>query len=291
MLSEHDVPISPSTYYAHRARPVSGADWDDAHGANAVLDAYRANRSVYGTLKLWAEMGRRGHDMGRDKVTRLMAIVGIEGIRRGEHRTVTTLADPKAPRHPDLVKRAWDLPTRPDQLWVADFTYVWTLVGFCYVSFVTDVYSRLILGWRVSMSKTTPLVASALQQALFARRRHNSRFTSMGLVRHSDAGSQYTSIVFTQALLDAGIAGSIGTVGDALDNALMESTIGLYKAELIYRHRATWTGRNEVEAETASWVQWFNATRLHSSIGYQPPLEYEQRYRELAAAAPTGEVA
>jgi putative transposase len=291
VLSEHDVPISPSTYYAHRAVPVSGADWDDAQAANAVLDAYRANRSLYGVLELWAEMSRGGYDMGRDQVTRLMAIVGIEGIRRGEHRTNTTLSEPGAPRHPDLIKRQWTLPGRPDQWWAADFTYVWTLVGFCYVSFVTDVYSRRILGWRVSTSKTTELVASALQQALFSRRRHNSRFTATGLVHHSDAGSQYTSLAFTQALVEAGIAGSIGTVGDALDNALMESTIGLYKTELIYRHKATWAGRNEVETETASWVQWFNSTRLHSSINYLPPIEYEQRYRELAAADPTGEVA
>lgn len=141
------------------------------------------------------------------------------------------------------------------------------------------------------MSKTTPLVASALEQALFARRRHNSRFTAMGLVHHSDAGSQYTSLAFTKALLEAGIAGSIGTVGDDLDNALMESTIGLYKTEMVNRHRATWTGHNELEAETASWVQWFNTTRLHSSIDYLPPVEFEQRYRSLAATAPTGEVA
>lgn len=120
---------------------------------------HRANRSVYGALELWAEMGHRGHDMGRDQVVRLMAIVGIEGVRRGEDRARTTVADPKASRHPDLMKRAWDLPSRPDQLWVADFTYVWALLGFCYVSFVTDVSSRLILDWRMTTSKTTPRCA------------------------------------------------------------------------------------------------------------------------------------
>lgn len=219
-----------------------------------------------------------------------MAIVGIEGVRRGEHRTFTTQADPGATRHPDLVQRRWDLPIRPDEWWVADFTYVWTLSGFCYVSFVTDVFSRHILGWTLSSSKATPLVTSALEQALFTRRRHNSRFTSTGLVHHSDAGSQYTSLAFTQALVDAGIAGSIGSVGDALDNAVMESTIGLYKTELVHRHRATWA-RHELEAETASWVNWFNTTRQHSSIDYMPPLEFEQRYRDLAATAPAGEVA
>jgi putative transposase len=291
VLCEHDVAIAPSTYYAHRARPVTDAEWDDAHAANALVDAWRANRRVYGALKLWAEMRRRGHRMGRDQVSRLMAIAGIEGIRRGAHRTRTTLAEPTAVRHPDLVKREWNTPTHPDQWWVADFTYVWTLAGFCYVSFVTDVYSRRILGWRASMSKTTPLVTSAVEQALFTRRRHDSRFSATGLVHHSDAGSQYTSLAFTQALIDAGIAGSIGTVGDALDNALMESTIGLYKTELIDRHPATWSGRNQVEVETASWVHWYNTTRLHSSIDYLPPAEYEQRYRQTQPAAPTGTAA
>jgi putative transposase len=291
VLSEHDVPIAPSTYWAHRARPVSDAVWADAHAANALVDAWRANRSVYGTLKLWAEMRHRGHGLGRDQVTRLMAIAGIVGIRRGAHHTRTTETDRTAARHPDLIGRAWNTPTHPDEWWVADFTYVWTLAGFVYVSFVTDVYSRRILGWRVTTSKTTPLVASAVTQALFCRRRADSRFTTTGLVHHSDAGSQYTSIAFTQALIDAGIAGSIGSVGDALDNALMESTIGLYKTELINRHPTTWSGRSEVKVETASWVQWFNTTRLHSSIGNLPPIEYEARYRERITAAPTGEVA
>jgi putative transposase len=216
--------------------------------------------------------------------------VGIEGVCRGEHRTFTTQADPGAPRHPDLVQRRWDVPSRPDEWWAADFTYVWTLSGFCHVSFLTDVFSRHILGWTLSSSKATPLVTSALDQALFTRRRHNSRFTSTGLVHHSDVGSQYTSLAFTQALVDAGIAGSIGSVGDALDNAVMESTIGLYKTELVHRRRATWT-RQELETETASWVNWFNTTRLHSSVDYMPPLEFEQRYRDLTASDPAGEVA
>ncbi len=147
------------------------------------------------------------------------------------------------------------------------------------MALLTDVFSRRILGWRVSSSKTTPLVMSTLEQALFTRRRADSRFTATGLVHHSDAGSQYTSIAFTDALVEAGIAGSIGSVGDALDNALMESTIGLYKTELIHRRARSWTGRAEVERETASWVHWYNSTRLHSSIGYLPPAEYELAWR------------
>lgn len=291
VLTEHEMPIAPSTYYAHQATPVSDADWADAHMANAAFDTWRANRSVYGADKLATAMRKAGHDVGRDHVGRLMGIVGIEGVVRGKHKAVTTIRDPKAARHPDLIHRAWSTPTRLDQWWVADFTYVWTLEGFVYTSFVTDVCSRRILGWRVTSSKATPLVMSALEQALFTRRRTDARFTSKGLVFHSDAGSQYTAISFTEALIEAGIAPSIGTVGDALDNALMESTIGLYKTELIEhdRHRS-WTGRAEVEAETASWVHWFNTTRIHHSIGKQSPVEFEENYR-LTNPANTDEVA
>ena len=203
--------------------------------------------------------------VGRDQVARLMGIVGIEGVRRGQHSTTTTspTADGGPPPGPDQDGRGTPRP-HPDQWWVADFTYVWTLAGFVYVSFVTDVFSRRILGWRVSTAKTTALVLSALEQALFTRRRHDSRFSSAGLVHHSDAGSQYTAISFTEALIDAGMAPSIGTVGDALDNALMESTIGLYKTELIDHDRTrSWSGAAEVERETAGWVHWFNETRIH----------------------------
>jgi putative transposase len=270
------MPIAPSTYYARVAQRVSRSEWDDAHMANTALDVWRANRSVYGAEKLWVAMRRAGHDVGRDQVARLMGIVGIEGVRRGKHKTRTTVGDTTAPRHPDLINRAWATPERADQWWAADYTYVWTLAGFVYVSFVTDVFSRRILGWRVSSSKTTPLVLSALEQALFTRRRGDVAFTSTGMVFHSDAGSQYTSIAFTEALIDAGIAGSIGSVGDALDNALMESTIGLYKTELIdFDHRRSWSGRAEVERETAEWVHWFNTTRIHHSIGKLPPIEFE----------------
>jgi transposase InsO family protein len=274
------VAIAPSTYYARKAQPVSDADWDDAHLANAALDLWRANRSVYGADKLATAMRKAGHQVGRDQVARLMGIVGIEGVTRGKHTTRTTRRDPAAPRHPDLINRAWSTPTRPDLWWVADFTYVWTLEGFVYTSFVTDVCSRRILGWRVSAAKTTPLVMSALEQALFTRRRHDARFTAQGLVFHSDAGSQYTAISFTEALIEAGIAPSIGTVGDALDNALMESTIGLYKTELIDHGRTrNWSGRAEVERETAGWVHWYNTTRIHHSIGKLSPIEFEQQYR------------
>jgi putative transposase len=284
VLTEHGLKIAPSTYYQRSGCPVSAAELADAYAANALVDLYRASRGLYGVRKLWHAARRAGHRWGRDQVGRLMSLAGLDGVRRGRRSTRTTTRDRSAPRHPDLLDRAWTTPSRPDQWWVADFTYVWTLAGFVYVSFVTDVYSRRILGWRVSTSKSTPLVMSALEQALFTRRRGNAAFTATGLTHHSDAGSQYTSLAFTEALLDGGIAGSIGSVGDALDNALMESTIGLYKAELIDRQRS-WTGRNEVERETAAWVHWFNTERLHSALDYRPPVEFEDHYRDTTATA------
>ena len=207
-----------------------------------------------------------------------------DGVVRGKRATHDERDEQAPPRHPDLIDRAWSAPTRPDQWWVADFTYVWTLQGFCYTAFCVDVFSRRILGWRVTTSKTTALVTSVLEQALFTRRYAEFHFAATGLVHHSDAGSQYTSIAFTEALREAGIAGSIGSVGDALDNALMESAVGLYKSELIDQH-STFTGRAELERETASWVHWYNTARLHSSIEYRPPAEYEQRYHQAVTSA------
>lgn len=280
VLAEHGIQIAPSTYYVYAARGFgpTEAEHSDAHAANVIFDLWVANRRLYGRRKLWKASLRAGHHFGRDAVERLMKIAGIQGVRRGRRTTVTTECDDSAPRHPDHIKRRWAWPTRPDQWWVADFTYVWTPAGFCYVSFITDVFSRRILGWRVTTSKTTPLVLSALEQALFTRRRTSFEFTTDGLLHHSDAGSQYTSLAFTDALLDAGITGSIGTVGDALDNALMESTIGLFKTEVIGHEQKTWTSWRQVEAATASWVHWFNHERLHSSIGDVPPVELEQTH-------------
>lgn len=226
--------------------------------------------------------------MGRDRVGRLMRSAGLAGVVRGVHRTVTTASDRSAARHPDLVNRGWNV-TVPDRVWVADFTYVWTWAGFCYVSFITDVASRRILGWKVSASKETSLVSGALDQALFTRRRGTVKFTTRGLVHHSDAGSQYTSIALTEQLAGAGIAGSIGTVGDALDNALMESTIGLYKSELIHAGGdRSWASRQAVETATASWVHWFNSQRIHSSIAYRTPIEYETDYHQNQTQEPLG---
>jgi transposase InsO family protein len=291
VLSEHGMKIAPQTYYRWLTRPISPAELEEAYLVNQIVDLYRQNRCVYGVRKMWHAARRAGLRLGRDRVGRLMRIAGVQGVRRGAHRTTTTPRDERAARHPDLVRRGWKTPNRPDAVWVADFTYVWTACGFCYVSFITDVYSRRILGWRASMSKTSDLVSAALAQALATRRRASSEFTARGLIHHSDAGSQYTALAFTEELVEAGIAGSIGTVGDALDNALMESTIGLYKTELIAPHAVdtNWSGLREVERETAGWVRWYNHERIHSSIDYLTPIEREVMYADTIAQR--GEVA
>lgn len=280
------------------ASALLGLSWR-RRPANEVHRLWVNNRRLYGQHKLWKSGARAGgiagQQRGRDQVARSMRIAGIGGVVRGKRSTITTRSEPSAPRHPDHIKRAWNAPARPDQWWVADFSYVWTLAGFVYVSFVTDVFSRRILGWRVTTSKTTPLVLSALEQAIFARRRghtdHGFEFTTHGLVHHSDAGSQYTSLAFTEELHEAGITGSIGTVGDALDNALMESTIGLFKTEVIEHEKPTgrsWSGRAEVEKAVASWVHWYNTSRLHTSIGDVPPVEYEETYHRRPSGSTHG---
>jgi putative transposase len=283
--------IAPSTFYRWLVCPISLARLEEAYLVNEIVDLYRKNRCVYGVRKLWRAARRMGLRVGRDQVGRLMRIAGIQGVRRGVHHTTTTTRDERAPRHPDLVKRGWKAPNRPDAVWVADFTYVWTACGFVYTSFITDVYSRRILGWKTSSNKTSDLVTGALQQALAVRRRASGEFTAEGLIHHSDAGSQYTALAFTEELAEAGIAGSIGTVGDALDNALMESTIGLYKTELILPYASTrnWGGVRDVERETAEWVRWYNNERIHSSIDYMTPIEWEVMYSDVIAQR--GEVA
>lgn len=290
VLSEHGIQIAPSTYYAHRSQPVSPAALAEAYLVNELVDL-QANWGVYGAEKLWRAARRAGLDIGRDRVARLMKIAGLVGAVRGRHRTKTTVPDRSAARHPDLVRRAWQAPTRIDQLWVADFSYVWTLAGFVYVAFVVDVFSRRILGWRVTVSKHTALVTDALHQALQTRRNTVVGWSAGQLVHHSDAGSQYVSLAFTAELVEAGIAGSIGTVGDALDNALCESTIGLFKTEAIDLAGPAWANRREVEWQVARWVHWYNTGRLHSSIGHLPPLEFETHQRQAETVTPIPEVA
>ena len=282
VLTEHGIRIAPSTFYAHQARGFGPTDAElhEAYAAHRLYCLWQDNRRVYGRRKLWKAALRDGVDIGRDQVQRLMKLLDIRGVSRGMHRKKTTVSDPARPRHPDLIRRRWDYPSRPDQWWIADFTYVWTARdGFCYTAFIVDAYSRMILGWVTTTAMDTQMVLMALQHALFSRKRTKMEFTSDGLVHHSDAGTQYTSLAFTETLTEAGIDGSIGTVGDALDNAMMESTIGLYKTELIdFDPARSWQNATEVEKETASYVYWYNHQRLHSSIADVPPIEYEHAF-------------
>lgn len=274
MLTDFGVQIAPSTYYAARARPPSPRAIRDDQLKKEIMRVFVDNYSVYGARKVWWALNRDGIRVGRGRVERLMRALGLTGAVRG--KTVrTTVSDPDAERAADLVKRQFAAGA-PNRLWVADFTYVATWSGTVYVAFAIDVFSRRIVGWSASMSKETDLVLDAIDMGLRLRR-YGETVDNGKLVHHSDAGSQYTSFRFTQHLVDAGIDASIGTVGDALDNALAESTIGLFKTELIKR-LGPWHNLREVAAATAAWVDWYNNRRLHGACGGRPPVEYEALY-------------
>lgn len=272
VLTEHGTPIAPSTFYEARARAVSARAARDELLTSAIARVHAANYGVYGARKVWLALNREGTPVARCTVERLMRQLGLEGVRRGARRR-TTIPDPAAVRAADLVQRRFT-PPRPDALWVADFTYVATWSGTVYVAFVLDAHSRRILGWRAATAMRTDLVLDALEQALWTRGREGVADLS-GLVCHNDAGSQYTSIAFTERLAAAGAAPSVGTVGDALDNALAETHIGLYKTELIHR-RGPWRGLDDVELATLEWVDWHNNRRLHTACHDLTPVEYEQ---------------
>ena len=270
--------VAPSSYYAARRRQPSARAVSDAELGPKVLKVFNDNYRVYGVRKIWRQLHREGIVVGRDRVARLMHTLGITGVVRGKTRR-TTVADPAAVRAPDLVNRQFTA-TRPNQLWVSDFTYVASWSGTVYVAFVIDVYSRLIVGWRVATSMRTELVLDALEMAVWRR-----ASVLEGLVCHSDAGSQYTSIRYTERLAEIGAAPSVGTVGDSYDNSLAESTIGLYKTELIRRH-GPWRTLEEVELATLAYLDWYNHRRLHGQIGNVPPAELEAiYYRQLGQAA------
>jgi putative transposase len=247
----------------------------DAELAPLITKIYRDNYSVYGARKIWAELKRQGHQVARCTVERLMKAEGITGAVRGK-KVVTTRADMEADRAPDRLGRQF-VASAPNRVWVADFTYVATWSGTIYVAFVVDTFSRRIVGWSAATNKQTPLVLSALEMGLWQRDRANTPVIARELIHHSDAGSQYTSFRLAAHLAAEQIAASIGTVGDALDNALMESTIGLYKTELIKPQRP-WKALSDVELATAEWVDWYNHRRLHGEIGHVPPAEYEAAY-------------
>jgi putative transposase len=270
--------VAPSSYYAAKRRQPSARAVGDAVLAPKVLQVWTDNYKVYGARKIWRQLHREGVRVGRDRVARLMRGLGIAGAVRGKTRR-TTIADPTAARAPDLVQRRF-VATRPNQLWVSDFTYVASWSGTVYVAFVIDVYSRLIVGWRAATSMGTELVLDALEMAIWRR-----VSVLEGLICHSDAGSQYTSIRYTERLAEIGAAPSVGTVGDSYDNSLAESTIGLYKTELIRCH-GPWRSLEEVELATLAYIDWYNHRRLHGQIGDLPPAELEATYyRQLGQAA------
>ena len=276
VLSEHGCTIAPSSYYAFRSRPPSARSVADAALLVEVVRVHsdpKLGRGLYGARKVWHQLRREGTEVARCTVERLMRSVGLHGIQRGLS-FVTTKSDPAAIRPPDLVDRNFTA-ARPNQLWVVDFTYAATWSGMAFTAFVSDVFSRRIVGWRTAESMPTQLPLDALEMALWTRSRAGQLVA--GVVHHSDAGSQYTSIRYASRLLDAGAFASIGSVGDSFDNALAESTIGLYKTECV-RHEGPWRGVEDLELATLNWVHWFNETRLHSSIGYLPPIEYEAAY-------------
>ena len=285
VLSEHGCPIAPSTYYDTAGRPPSARAVRDEQLKTAITAVHQDNYGVYGARKVWLALNRDGIPVARCTVERLMRELGLAGARRGKPKR-TTVPDSAAARPADLVRRRFS-PPAPDRLWVADFTYVPTWSGMVYVAFVIDAYSRQILGWRAATSMRTALVLDALEQALWARRRQG-RDSVAGLVHHTDAGSQYTSIAVTERLAAAGAQPSVGAVGDAYDNALAESVIGLYKTELIKPH-GPWRTAEQVELATLRYIDWFNRQRLFEACGDIPPAELEAAYyRQNAALAEAG---
>jgi len=273
VLSEHGVKIAPSTYYEARNRAPSKRAVRDAEIVELIARA-RGNRFVcrFGARKMWLHLRRNGHDVARCTVERLMAHQGWSGVLRGK-RPRTTIPAPEHARAADLVDRDFTA-TEPNQLWVADFTYVATWSGTVYVAFVFDVFSRRIVGWRAATEMTTELVLDTLEHAIWSRGRDGIDDLT-GLVHHNDAGSQYTSFAFTARLIEEGVDPSVGTVGDAYDNALAESQIGLYKTELI-RPEGPWRDVDHVELGTLSWVTWFNTERTHESIDDLTPIQAEE---------------
>ncbi len=278
--------MAPSGYWRHAARQRDPTLWSaraqrDARLESEVQRVWQTHRQVYGADKVWHQLNREGIKVARCTVERLMRRLGLQGVRRGKI-VRTTVSHPATPCPQDRVNRQFKA-DRPNQLWVSDFTYVSTWQGWLYVAFVIDVYARRIVGWQVSPSMRTEFVLDALEQALYARQPEPDE-----LIHHSDRGSQYVSIRYTERLAEAGIEPSVGSRGDSYDNALAETINGLYKAEVI--HRNAWKSKEAVELATLDWVHWFNHHRLLEPIGYIPPAEAEANYyrqcaRQAAIAA------
>jgi len=273
--------VAPSAYRRHAARERapelrSSRDKRDALLKTDIERVWRTNREVYGADKVWRQLHREGIPVARCTVERLMRELGLQGVVRGR-KVKTTFPDPAAPNPQDLVNRNFTA-DRPNQLWVADFTYVSTWQGFAYVAFIVDVFSRFIVGWRVSRHMKTDFVLDALEQAMYARRpKRNS------LIHHSDRGSQYLSIRYSERLSEAGVEPSVGSTGDSYDNAMAETINGLYKTELV-RKKGPWKSIEALELETLNWVTWFNRSRLLEPIGNIPPAEFEALYERSQQA-------
>jgi len=268
--------VAPSSYYAARTRAPSARAVRDELLSAEITRIHAAHFSVYGVRKAWRVLRREGIDVGRDQVARLMRGLGLVGATR-TRRIRTTRPAPINARPADLVERVFSAPA-PNRLWVADLTYVWTRAGFVYTAFIVDVFSRAIVGWRVSASLHTELALDALEMAIFAR---GSELPE--LVHHSDRGVQYLSIRYTERIAEAEAVSSVGSRGDSYDNALAETVNGLYKAELVNRHDP-WRSADEVELATARWVHFWNDVRLHSACGDVPPAEFEQAYHARLAS-------
>jgi len=266
--------FAPSTYYTACKRPPSARSVRDEALKVKIRHVHEEHFGVYGVRKLWRQLLREGMRVARCTVERLMREMGLKGVVRGR-RARTTVPDETTERPRDLVKRNFRA-SAPNQLWVADLTYVRTWSGFVYTAFVIDAYSRHIVGWQVSRSLRSGLALDALEQALWSRR------PADGLVHHSDRGAQYLSIRYTDRLAEAGAVTSVGSRGDSYDNALAESVNALYKAEVV-RRRGPWKGLEDLEFATLEWVDWFNNRRLLSVIGYVPPAEYEDLQVQHAA--------
>ncbi len=276
--------FAPRTYFAAKARPVSARAVRDAELRPLIERVHRENFGVYGAAKVWAQLNREGHRVARCTVERLMRDLGLRGAVRGKpHRTTTP--DDAAGRPRDLVDRQFVAPA-PNWLWVADLTYVRTWSGFVYVAFITDVFSRRIVGWQASRSLKSDLALDALEQAIWSRQRDGADLDQ--LVHHSDRGVQYLSIRYTERLAEDGVVNSVGSRGDSYDNALAESINGLYKTELV-RHKGPWRGLDDLELATLEWVDWFNHRRLFHELGRIPPAEFEAlHYRQTVPDNPSG---
>jgi transposase InsO family protein len=278
------IEIAPATYYEHKRqerqpdrRPVR-AKRDEALRPE-IQRVFDDNYKVYGVRKVWIQLKREGFVVAKCTVRRLMRQMGLQGATRGKAFTVTTIPDELLARPQDLVERDFTADA-PNRLWIADITYVKTHAGFVYVAFVTDVFSRRIVGWRASKSLETGLALDALEQAIWDRLDGDPD----GLIHHSDRGSQYLSIRYSERLADAGIEPSVGSVGDSFDNAMAETINGLYKTEVIHRS-GPWKGLNNVEYATLEWVDWFNHHRILEPIGDIPPAEYEANYYRQTSPA------